>query len=309
MNPSSFLYQSADSTDYRLNPQNEPTSLIVRIRQQYNGPDQNEQGDPRMLVDFLSAPFDSLLGPAPGTYAPNTMISVDWDTAYSDVINAVDIDYSRFGGTSWTRLVTGHLVTPGTPTFDVQLDPSMAGAECTFRVTYHNSLSQYTATSELPWTFTVSGDAYKAEDILEPTPESAAFTGESATVTWTDHYWQDTSSVRLHVLAPGWQGDFEVRDFDSPIVHDAQTQRSTATWRPQPEDIRPDMRVFLEFVLTDGDTTYSVPTAAFPVYPLGATFEDSTTTAVDPGDWYTCTPYSVVGRDLVSPKRPAGWPG
>ena len=121
-NPSSLLYQPEpeEASRYRLNPQDELNSLIVRVREQHND-DDNALGYPHMVVDLLSAPYAELVGPEPDMYDPGETVWVAWDSTFGEVLNAVDIDYSRFGGESWNRIVENASITPASPSLPVML--------------------------------------------------------------------------------------------------------------------------------------------------------------------------------------------
>ncbi len=301
-NPSSLLYQAEpeEGSYYRLNPQDEPNSLIVRVREQHNGFD-NALGYPHMVVDLLSAPYAELVGPASDMYDPGETVWVAWDSTFHDVLTSVDVDYSRFGGDSWNRLIENALITPACQSLPIALNDRMSGTHCTFRVTFHNQLTQHTATVDLPWTFPVSGESYPAEDILTPAANQACYTGNAVTVTWTDHFWghpdddRRTVGVDLEILAPTPRIiPFPFQD----IIHDAGTHRCSATWRPDNQDVSPEAQVRLIFHTASGGTAYSAPSPHFPVYPLGVSLHDYTDDVFPAGDDYSGAPYSMVGRDV-----------
>jgi len=300
-NPSARLYAPGPDTGhwYRYNPQVEDNSLVVRIRDQHND-DDNPLGFPHMVVDFLSAPYATLTRPPAGDYQGAQTVRVEWDTTFVDVIDRVDIDYSRFGGTSWYRLASD---IPAGTSWTCQLDTTMTGDECRFRVIYHNSLSEHTGSAELPWTFRVLGGPYPAEDLLEPGAGSSAYTGVETDVVWTDHFWQHpvdslrTAAITLEVLEPTPR---QVSIDLAEVVHDPEGGTCRTVWRPANEDISPATRIGLTFETATGAIAQSAPSFPFAVYPLGVVYHDYTDDVVAVGEWYTGTPYSVVARDITN---------
>lgn len=299
-NPNTYGYQrqSLMGSFLRRAPQNVPNSYVVKIGEKVSDPIDGDY----VTIDISPGPWADIISPAAeSTIDPPTTIPIAWSAAYDTAITAVDIDYSRDGGQSWTPLVEGY--DPVDPdvrewSWNVEAEHASVGNKTSrIRITYHNNITDEVAVEVMPDGFTVTGAPVQAEDLIFPDTGDAIWAHTANRLRWTHNMsgpWQFmlqwTRDGGQTVDSTGTYLDFTI---------DPDTDQYVADWTPNATHLAPQVQFRLKCESHALSTTYGAWTSAVPVYPAGSGFDDVTLdSGLQAADWYDGIPSGAIPIDL-----------
>ena len=273
-NPSTFWYSDTGPNEeqytgalYRFNYQNIPNSLYVRIREQHDSP---AQGPPYMVVDFMSAPYETVLYPDNATLlAVDDTVTVRWTNMFSGFIDSVEVFFYPIADNEELYFRIGDSqIAPGDSTFTWVVNEEQGTDAGRLRVRFHNTFTDYVA-DEYSEPFEVDAPPVKRERIIAPDGGETLVAHAPFDLKWTN----------------GWDGD--ITSVDLQISHDSGASWPTQvtgitythgdtnvyTWTSTTAMATDSMRVKLVFH-SQGGNGEDVSDGDFIIVPVNARYVD-----------------------------------
>ena len=292
---------------YRFNHQNVTNSLIVHIREQHDD-------EHYMMVDFLSAPGEEITYPPAlptVTFAPGEVVTVTWTGNYDEVIDGVDVYFSRLGGAGWDLVALNEPAGALQHSYDWTPTEADETTDGRLKLVYHNSLSHHTQ-AVVSALFAVGSTMIAAEEVLFPGDGDEVFSGQPMEIRWTDYFSDYPGGVTIEQVdverwdeTLGEDGDWANIETDvayQTVYDELGSLYNWWEWTPELALASGQARLRLVFHASDQSVNYDESDGSFAIIPVPFALQDRTEEVrlapegVDQQGWEGL-PYSAIPLD------------